>query len=172
MGKPVRLLRPIDDPPSSGVLTQQEIAFLRRGGFGMETRSSVGENPYVKTQAKYEALVRSSLTLDQAAARLVVAPGEVLQWVTVQPRRLYGIQTGSTWVFPEFQFDGPRLLSGFQEVVAHLDPELHPLAVSNWFHMPNPDLPEDDREERNLSPREWLRSGRPSAPVAALAADL
>lgn len=169
MGKPVRLLRPLDEPSSSEPLTPQEVEFLERAGL---RRGSSGESPFAKTQAKYEELVRSSLTLEQAAARLGWAPEQVLQWAAARPRMLYGIQTKSTWVIPQFQFEGPRLLPGFQEVVANLDPELHPLAVFNWFHMPNPDLPEDDREERNLSPREWLQSGRPPAPVAALAADL
>ena len=85
---------------------------------------------------------------------------------------LYGIRRGATWVLPAFQFDGASVIPGLEEIVARLDPGIHPLAVSNWFNLPNCDLPENESEERNLSPRDWLRSGRPPAPVAELAADL
>jgi len=138
----------------------------------LEPRASKEEDPYLLTQAKYEALLQSSLTVEEAAERLGLTPGQILQRVTTKPVRLYAIRRGATWVLPEFQFEGTALVPGFEEVVSHLDPEVHPLGVSNWFDLPNPDLPEDDREERNLSPREWLLSGHPPAIVAALAADL
>ena len=173
MGKPIRLPHALEEPPSSGPLTSAEIEALRRGGFELEPRPFKGEeDSFVRTKKEYDSLLRSSLTLDQAAERLGLTSGQVLQRVTAKPARLYGIRRGATWVLPEFQVEGAGLLPGFEEVVPHLDPDLHPLGVSNWFHLPNPDLPEDDREERNLSPREWLCSGRPPAPVAALAADL
>ena len=138
----------------------------------LEPRDSEGEDPFVGTQRKYDALLQSSLTVEEAAERLRLTPGQVLQRVTSKPVRLYAIRRGATWVLPEFQFEGAGLVLGFEEVVPHLNPDLHPLGVSNWFHLPNPDLPEDDLEERDLSPREWLRSGRPPAIVAALASDL
>ena len=172
MGKPVPIPRPLDEPPSSGPLTQQELEVLRRGGWVLEPRDSEGEDPFIRTQRKYDALLQSSLTVEEVAQRLGLTSGQVLQRITAKPARLYAIRRGATWVLPEFQFEGAGLVPGFEEVVLHLSPELHPLGVSNWFHLPNPDLPEDDREERDLSPREWLRSGRPPAPVAALAADL
>ena len=171
MGKPVPLPRPLDEPPGSGPLTRQELEALRRGGW-VQARNSEGEGPYIRTQRKYHALLRSSLTVEEAAQRLGLTSGQVLQRITARPARLYAIRRGATWVLPEPQFEGAGLVPGFEEVVPHLNPELHPLGVSNWFLLPNPDLPEDDREERDLSPREWLRLGRPSAVVARLAADL
>ena len=172
MGKPNPLPHPFDEPPSSGPLTQQELEVLRRGGWTAEPWDSGGEDPFVRTQRRYDDLLRSSLTVEEAAQRLGLTSGEVLLRITARPARLYAIRQGATWVLPEFQFDGTGLLPGIEQVVAHLDPDTHPLGVSNWFHLPNPDLPEDDREERNLSPREWLSLGRPPAILAALAADL
>ena len=172
MGKPFPIPPPHDEPPSSGPLTSTEIKALRRGGLVPQPRPFEGEDPFVRTRRKYDALLRSSLTVEEAAQRLGLTSGEVLMRIMAEPARLYAIRQGATWVLPEFQFEGAGLLPGFEEVVPHLDPDLHPLGVSNWFHLPNPDLPEDDREERDLSPREWLRSGRPPAVVAALAADL
>ena len=172
MGKPVPLPRPFDEPPSSGPLTQRELEALRRGGWGLEPGDFEGEDPYIRTQRKYDALLQSSLSVEEAAHRLGLTPGQVVQRITARPARLYAIRREATWALPEFQFEGAGLVPGFEVVVPHLSPELHPLGVLNWFHLPNPDLPEDDREERDLSPREWLRSGRPPAIVASLAADL
>lgn len=174
MGKPVPLPRPLDDGPGSGPLTRNEVEFLRRGGFVPKPRGSEadGGDSFRKTQEKYDSLVRASLTLEQAAQRLRMAPSQVVQRLTAQPPTLYGIRTGATWLLPDLQFEESGLIPGFEEIAARLDPDLHPLAVFNWFTLPNPDLPEDEREERNLSPREWLQSGRSPALVAALAADL
>jgi hypothetical protein len=41
-----------------------------------------------------------------------------------------------------------------------IDGSMHPVALSNWFTLPNPDLNLDE-EERTVSPREWLLSGGP-----------
>jgi hypothetical protein len=172
MGKPAPLPRPLDEAPGSGPLTRKELEVLRRGGWGPELRDSEGDDPVLRTQGRYDALLRSSLTVEEAARRLGLTSGQVLQRITDTPPSLYAIRQGATWVLPEFQFEGAGLVPGFEGVVPHLSPELHPLGVSSWFQLPNPDLPEDDREERDLSPREWLCSGRPPAPVAALAADL
>lgn len=161
MGKPARI---------SNALSDQEAEILRRGGFVLEDLG--GEDPFRRTQAEYESLLRSSLSIAQAAARMDLEPIEVSRRLTSRPPALYGIPRGSTWVIPEFQFDGAGLIQGFEQIVARLAPELHPLSIFLWFTTPNVDLPADDSEEQSLSPRDWLRSGRSPAPVAELAADL
>jgi hypothetical protein len=161
MGKPARI---------SNTLSDQEAEILQRGGFVFKELG--GEDPFRRTQAEYESLLRSSLSISQAAARMDLEPIEVSRRLTTRPPALYGVRRGAIWVIPEFQLEGSRLIPGFEEVVVRLDPELHPLSVFRWFTMPNPDLPADDSEERNLSPRDWLLSGRSPAPVAELAADL
>jgi hypothetical protein len=86
---------------------------------------------------------------------------------------LYGVRLGSGWVVPEFQFADSKLVPGIAEVVARLDPEIHPVAVFRWFTTPNPDLVlEQEEESRRLSPRDWLLLGLPVQAVVELATNL
>ncbi|MCP5113015.1 MAG: hypothetical protein GY953_19480 [bacterium] len=84
----------------------------------------------------------------------------------------YSRQLESGWRVPEFQFDGDAVLAGIGDVVAALDPELHPIAIQNWFAIPNPDLIARDLGEKTLSPRDWLRLGFPPQSVAERAKHL
>ncbi|MGH9362660.1 MAG: hypothetical protein ACRD2T_12165 [Thermoanaerobaculia bacterium] len=112
------------------------------------------------------------MTAAEAAKRLGVDPSRIRQRLTSRAPTLFGIRLESGWVVPEFQFDGDTLLPGLGEVVARLDPELHPIAIFRWFTTPNPDLVGGPGKERALSPRDWLRLGLPVAAVAELASDL
>lgn len=153
-------------------LTEAEVEALRRGGFVPEPADFGAEDPLAKTAAEFAALLKSSLPTTAAAERLGVDPSRIRQRLTSQPPTLYGIRLESGWVIPELQFDGSKLIPGIAEVVASLDPELHPVAVYRWFTSPNPDLSVDGEEDRILSPRDWLRFGLPIQTVAELAADL
>lgn len=99
-------------------------------------------------------------------------PSRIRRRLTSAPPSLYGIRLGSGWVLPELQFDGNELVPGIEEVVARLDPELHPVSVFHWFTTPNPDLMVENLGGRTLSPRNWLCSGLPVQTVVDLAADL
>jgi hypothetical protein len=48
---------------------------------------------------------------------------------------------------------------GIGEVLRRVDRSVHPVALLNWFTLPDPDLHLDEGEERAVSPREWLLSG-------------
>jgi len=157
-----------DDPQRD--LTVEEVEVLRDGGFALEGEDLGDDDPLARTAAEYAALVKSSLTTTAAAARLRVEPSRVRQRLTARPPTLYGVRLESGWRIPEFQFEGDGLLPGWSEVVAALDPELHPISVYRWLTTPNTDL--EDREGRRLSPRDWLRLGHRPAAVAELAADL
>ena len=51
---------------------------------------------------------------------------------------------------------------------------MHPVAVWRWFTSESTDLPGDDEEEEEnqLSPLQWLRTGRSPDRVADLAAGI
>ncbi len=151
-------------------LTAAEVEALRSGGFDLAGEDFGEEDPLARTAAEYAALLQSSLTTAAAATRLRVAPSRIRQRLTARPPTLYGIRLASGWRIPEFQFAGDELLHGWSEVVAALDPELHPISVYRWFTTPNTDL--EDPEGRRISPRGWLRLGREPGLVAELAADL
>jgi hypothetical protein len=153
-------------------LTPAEAEALERGGFVVEPRDQGEEDALARTAAQYAALLKTGLTTAQAAGRLGVSPSFVRQQLTGEPRRLFGIRLPSGWILPAFQFEGDQVVPGIGEVVAKLDPELHPVAVYRWFTAPDPDLLLEGTTDRPLSPLEWLRAGLPPEPVAALAGDV
>ncbi|HSG38372.1 MAG TPA: hypothetical protein VLE27_01945 [Thermoanaerobaculia bacterium] len=167
-----RLQRTLYPKSSRADLTAAEVEALEEGGFNLEPIEPGSEDPLAQTVAEYVALLKSSLTTTAAADRLGVDPSRIRQRLTSQPPSLYGIRVNNGWYIPEFQFDGDRLIQGTGEVVARLDPELHPVSVFRWFTTPSPELSADEMRGRNLSPREWLRMGLPVRPVVELAASL
>ncbi|HSF39434.1 MAG TPA: hypothetical protein VLT87_06545 [Thermoanaerobaculia bacterium] len=167
-----RLQKTLYRPDPRADLPAPEAEILRKGGFVLEPANLGTEDPLARTVAEYAALLKSSLSTTDAARRLGVDPSRIRQRLTSSPPTLYGIRAVSGWVLPEFQFDGNELVSSIGEVVARLDPELHPVSVFRWFTTPNPDLVAENLGGRTLSPREWLRSGLPVQAVVDLAANL
>lgn len=110
--------------------TTAEAEALERGGF-------VGEpdldGPLARTAAEYTSLLDSSLSIQEAAQLLGLAPSLVEQRLATKPPSLYGIRLESGWMIPKFQLDDDKLIPGIGEVVAELDPELHPVSVCHWF---------------------------------------
>ena len=167
-----RLQKTLYRPDPRADLPASEAEILRKGGFVLEPTDLGTEDPLAQTVAEYAALLKSSLSTADAARRLGVDPSRIRQRLTSSPPSLYGIRVGSGWVLPELQFDGNELVPGIGEVVARLDPELHPVSVFRWFTTPNPDLVAEKLGGRTLSPREWLRSGLPVQAIVDLAANL
>lgn len=155
-------------------LTEAEAAVLERGGFVLEPTDLGAEDPLVQTAAELAALLQVCLSTTEASSRLGVDPSRIRQRLTSNPPSLYGIRLESGWVVPVFQIERGKVLRGIAEVVGRLDPELHPVAVYRWFHLPNPDLvlERKGKEARSLSPRDWLRLGLAVEPVAELAEQL
>jgi hypothetical protein len=164
-----RTLYRLDPRPD---LTEAEAAVLESGGFVLEPANLGSDDPLARSAAEYAALLNGSLSTQAFAERLGVDPSRIRQRLTSEPPSLYGIRLHAGWVIPEFQLDGSQLLPGLGDVVARLDPELHPLSVYRWFTLPNPDLEAESIPGPRLSPRDWLRLGLPAERVAEMAADL
>jgi hypothetical protein len=155
-------------------LTAAEVAALERGGFNLDSTELGADDPLAQTSAEYAALLMESLPTSAVAERLGVDPSRIRQRLTSDPPSLYGIRLESGWVIPKFQLEGNKTIPGIADVVARLNPELHPVAFFRWFHQPNPDLvvEREGEEPRSLSPRDWLRFGLSVEQVAELAAYL
>lgn len=152
-------------------LTAAEAETLREGGFRPSPRPSGSDDPLARSIAEFAALLKTGDTVDEAAARLGVDVNWIRDRLTADSPALYGVRLESGWRLPQFQFDGDRLLPGLEQVLAVLDPELHPVAVQRWFTTPDPDLVAGT-ESSPFSPRDWLRSGLPVAEVVRIARHL
>ncbi len=163
----VELQESLYPPDPSADFTAAEVEALERGGLDLSPKQDGEESLLARTTARYAALLGTSLTTAEAAARLQVEPSRIRQ--RLAQRTLYGIRSPQGWRLPAFQFqeDGP--LPGVGEVLTRLSSHLHPLAVHNFFTLPSADLHASDLD-RSLSPREWLQAGYPPQAVAELAA--
>jgi len=159
--------RSLPDPRRE--LSTSEIAVLEQGGFDLEPLPLNSTHPLIRSAAAYSALLVSSLSVSQAAARLHVEGSRIRQ--RLGERTLYGIKVKSIWRLPTFQFSEQGTVPGIEIVLPHLDPALHPLSVVGWFNTRNPDLVYGETEEP-ASPLDWLRAGRPAEPVSELAGSL
>ncbi len=159
--------RPLLDPRRE--LSASEIAVLEQGGFELEPLSLDNAHPLIRSAAAYAALIGSSLSVAQTAARLHVEGSRVRQ--RLGERTLYGIKMRSGWRLPLFQFTDEGTVPGIEVVLPRLDPTLHPLSVVGWFTTPNPDLTYGDDEEP-VSALSWLMAGRSPGTVAELASDV
>lgn len=158
------------DPRSD--LTVGEVETLEKGGFDLASEDLGEDDPLARTAAEFAAFLKTSLTETEAAQRLGVEPQQLREHLEAQPPRLFGVRLDGGWRIAEFQFDGDTLLPGLAEVIAEVDRELHPIAVYRWFTLPSPDLVVEGEDDRPMSPREWLRLGRPVPDVVELAKHL
>ncbi len=151
-------------------LPAAELAALRGvGAFRDETAIGVDNDPLLRSQGEYMALLEESLSTAEAAKLLKVDVTRVRQ--RLRERSLFGLEYEGTWRLPRFQFERRLVIPGLAQVLAALPPDLFPLDVVDWFLLPEPEL-QLDSDRAPLSPRGWLLSGRPIDTVVKLARDL
>jgi excisionase family DNA binding protein len=139
------------------------------GGFDLRERSRQEAGPLERTMAKYAALIADALSIREAARLLALHPATIQR--RLHRRSLYGLRLRGRWLLPRFQFDGEKVLLGLEDVLPAISPEIHPVAVSQFFVTPQDDLVVDELPGP-LSPREWLATGQHPDRVAALARQL
>jgi hypothetical protein len=158
-----------EDRRSTTDLSVAETEALRSVGAFKDEASVRAENdPLIKSQAQYMALLEDSLSAAEAAKLLRVDVSRVRQ--RLRERSLFGIEYEGSWRLPRFQFERRLVIPGLAQVLKLLPPDLFPLDLVDWFVLPDPDL-QLDSDPASLSPREWLLSGRPIEPVITLACD-
>lgn len=155
-----RTHRAVLAPPA---LPATEAAALAQAGL-VDGPPPGGTDPVALTAARFAALLASSLTVPEAAARLRLSPARIRQ--SLAERTLYGFKYGHEWRLPAFQFAGDARVPGIERVFPQLDPAEHPVEVENWFTLPSAELTVDGEL---VSPRDWLLSGRPPEVVAEAA---
>ena len=151
-------------------LTAAETAALRGvGAFKDDTPIHVDNDPLIKSQAQYMALLEESLSAAQAAKLLGVDVSRIRQ--RLRERSLFGVEHEGAWRLPRFQFERRLVIPGLAQVLKALPEDLFPLDVVDWFVLADADL-QLESDSVSLSPREWLVSGRPVEAVVAVARDL
>ncbi len=151
-------------------LSAAETEALHSVGALKDKASVPAENdPLIKSQAQYMALLEDSLSAAEAAKLLRVDVSRVRQ--RLRERSLFGIEHEGSWRLPRFQFERRLVIPGLAQVLKSLPLDLFPLDIIDWFVLPDPDL-QLDSDAAPLSPREWLLSGRPIEAAVMLARDL
>jgi excisionase family DNA binding protein len=150
--------------------SEEEIVVLEEGGLDLSPQEEAGPDPLARTAAKYVALLASALTTKEAAEVLEVGESRIRQ--RLREGTLYGVKAGRENRLPVFQFEGGKEVPGIAKVLKHVDRSLHPVAVLNWFILPNPDLFLDEEEANPVSPRYWLLSGGDPEVLVRLAEEL
>lgn len=151
-------------------LSAAEMAALRSVGAFKEDASIRADNdPLIRSQAQYMALLEESLSAADAAKLLRVDVSRIRQ--RLRERSLFGIEHEGTWRLPRFQFERRLVIPGLAQILKALPTDLFPLDVVDWFVLPDSDL-QLESDAAPLSPREWLLSGRPVEAVVTLARDL
>ncbi len=154
----------------AGELSSGEAAVLEEGGLDLSPSVAEEPDPLARTAAKYAALLATALTTREAAGLLGTGESRVRQ--RLKEKTLYAVKAGRENRLPAFQFEGGKEVPGIGEILRHMDRSVHPVALSNWFTLPNPDLHLDEEEEKAVSPREWLLSGGAPGVLVPLAEDL
>src|SRR5215210_4416158 len=154
----------VEDPGRE--FTVEEAMVLKEGGLELSAREE-GTDVLAGTAAKYAAMLASALTTREAAGMLGVGESRIRQ--RLGRRTLYGVKAGRENRLPAFQFEGGGEVPGIAEVLARMDRSVHPVAVFNWFVLPNADLYLDEDEAGPVSPRHWLLSGGDPDVAACLA---
>jgi excisionase family DNA binding protein len=147
-----------------------EAAALEEGGLDLSPPAEKEPDPLARTAARYAALLATALTTREAATLLGTGESRVRQ--RLKEKTLYSVKAGRENRLPAFQFEGGKEVPGVGVVLRHVDRSMHPVALSNWFTLPNPDLYLDEEGGRAASPREWLLSGGNPRVLVPLAEEL
>jgi hypothetical protein len=155
---------------SASDFSAAEAAALRSvGAFKDETPIDADNDPLIRSQAQYMALLEESVSAAEAAKLLHVDVSRVRQ--RLRERSLFGIEHEGSWRLPRFQFERRLVIPGLAQILKALPTDLFALDVVDWFVLPDSGL-QLDSDTAPLSPREWLVSGRPVEAVVKLASDL
>jgi hypothetical protein len=145
-----------------------EIVALESVGLSLTPWEEGAEkDPLMQSIGDFMALIETSYTTREAAKYLGVDASRIRQ--RLREHSLFGIDYQGKKRLPRFQFERGQVIPEMGKVLAALPKDLNPLDVAEWFLSPNTDLEVEDEE---LSPREWLVSGREVAAVVALARGL
>jgi len=109
-------------------LASAELDALRSvGAFTDYVVVGADNDPLIRSQAQYMALLEESLSAAEAAKLLRVDVSRVRQ--RVRERSLFGLEYEGSWRLPRFQFERRLVIPGLAKVLKALPSDLFPLDV-------------------------------------------
>lgn len=150
-------------------LPPHEAAVLDKAGLGISDTVRRGSaDPAGQTQSEYMAILASSLTVQETATLLGLSSSRIRQMI--RGRSLAAIMENRRYRIPEFQFVGSKLVPHFGSVYRATPTDVPLILFFRWFVQPSPDLRRPGaRQDRAVSPRQWLVKGWDPGPVRRLA---
>ncbi|VAX14570.1 hypothetical protein MNBD_GAMMA24-1592 [hydrothermal vent metagenome] len=157
--------------PLTDALSEQEAAFLRRGGaVGLdEPLKDRSRKNIMVIASEYAEMVAHAYTQKEVADLLKVTTSRIRQ--RIDAGTLYSIESNRGRVCPRWQFSQAATLPGIERVLKAISSKAHPVAVQHFFLSISADL-ESPTLNQTLSPRDWLISGHNPDAVVILANEL
>lgn len=144
--------------PSRTELTDTEIAMLERAGVDLDERPDEAD-PMLDYATEFAAIRATSLTPAALAESLGITPVRVRQMIG--EGSLYAMRIEGRLHIPVYQLSGEALVPNIGRVnqaIAGLDP----VSVQRWITAPDPEL-------NDMTPLNWLKSGRDADTVLRVA---
>lgn len=140
--------------PSKSELTLTETAMLQRAEADLEEHPERND-PMLGYATQFAAILATSVTPAEVAKTLAVTPVRIRQMI--QEGSLCAIRVGGRWHVPIFQIDGAALVPNIGLVNERLQ-GLDAVSIMRWYTSPDPEL--ENARGDNLTPLEWLKTGR------------
>lgn len=161
-------------------LSLEENALLDGAGF-RPANATESAAVISRTAAAQAALVGDAVLAEELARALNKTPGRVRQMIS--EGKLVSMKVDGHNLLPRFQFttdDSGRLMQvpHSNSVFSAIPAGLSPIAIANWFQLPDQELyPADlgvspNAPDEPLSPKQWLLAGFDPKPVIATAQTL
>jgi len=150
---------------TSSELTVNEVAMLERAGVDLQEHPKRSD-PMMGYATEFAAILATSLTPAQVAKTLALTPVRVRQ--LIREGSLYAIRIEGRWHVPVFQLDGAAMVPNIGQVNEQLA-GLDAVSVMRWYTTRDPELENPDAND--LTPLEWLKTGRGVETLLAIVPD-
>ena len=110
--------------PASDLSAFEAAALRSVGAFKDEAPIEADNDPLIRSQAQYMALLEESLSAAEAGKLLHVDVSRVRQ--RLRERSLFGIEHEGSWRLPRFQFERRLVIPGLAQLLKALPTDLFP----------------------------------------------
>ncbi|WP_409492029.1 hypothetical protein [Amycolatopsis sp. cmx-11-12] len=150
--------------PQPSRLTTRELNLLHDMGITDVKAPPWQERSSLRAAAEYSKLVESSYTIAEAAEQIGCNRTEII--ARLKDRSIFSIDVFGIRRIPVFQFTEAGYISGLEDVLPALPPDLTVLEVVGFLNNPTVEL---ESRGRTWTPLQWLKEGFDSSIVVTMA---